>query len=136
MNCRQNRLFAISSISSFKTSTRRGFALGIFYGMWQKVFAPMESFGGVEATTKKGAQLPHFAQIGTVYVGGVGERGDLVHLLAEAQGQLARHGAGKGQAKRTPCGDIDGRIERVTLWNGYRQTFGVNSVFGITFFAF
>ena len=41
-----------------------------------------------------------------VDVGRVCEAGDLVHLLPEAQGELAGHGAGEGQAEVLPGGDV------------------------------
>ena len=80
-------------------------------------------------------KLPHLTEVRPVHVGPVRKRGDLVHLLPEAQGQLAGHRAREGQAEGLAGGDVDLRVEGVALGHGDGEALGVDAGLGVAVFA-
>ena len=93
----EERLLAVPSVAGLEAKARLGLALRVLRRQRQELSAAVELLRRVESAAVELAQLSHLAEVGPVDVGGVGEGGDLVHLLSESQGQLTRHRPKIGQ---------------------------------------
>ena len=87
----EERLLAVPGVAGLEAEPRLGLALRVLRRQGEQLAAAVELLRRVESAAVELAQLAHLAQVGPVDVGGVGEGGDLVHLLAKSQGQLSWH---------------------------------------------
>ena len=93
----EERLLAVPRVAGLEAEARLGLALRVLRRQRQELSAAVKLLRRVESAAVELAQLSHLAEVGPVDVGGVGEGGDLVHLLSESQGELTRHRPKIGQ---------------------------------------